>query len=348
MVKQLMNKLMESVGIDVDKKETKLVTGKPIKNKSTFKILSSVIQADLLYLPSDNEYQFVLTVVDVATRDVDAEALTGRTAQHVIDGFERIFKRKYIKPENIQYIYTDQGAEFKNDEFHDYMKEYDIVTRHTMTNRKEQTGVVEYYNHLISKVLQTKMSSDEIAEHYRTNEWKKHLPSLIKAINENKKEPQKIKEFFKDPIIEKKEDFLKEGDIVHVRLTQPKDYETGRRLHGGFRNGDQRFEEQTRKIERVVIYPSQPVRYLVTGIKNASFLRSELLAVNEYKEVQQLQQPQSEPPKNNKNVKIKENELESKESNIKKNVNALKSKVKNNYEYFNEEKNKKYPHMVTN
>lgn len=339
---KMMDKLMNAVGVDVNKKEAKLMTHKPVKNKSKFRIVKEqiLIQADLIYMPDDGNYNYILTVVDVGSRICDAQPLTGRTSQHVIDGFERIFRRKYIKSDQVEYCYTDKGAEFQNSEFHEYMeKQKGITVRHTMTNRKNQMGIVEYYNYLITKVLGVKMGSEELQHKNGQMNWKDVLPKLVKTINENRKDPSKtmkIKEIFADPKIEKNEQWLKQGDLVHVALQQPKDFD-GKRLHGKFRHGDQRFEEQTRKIERVLIKPNEQVRYMVEGIKNASFLRSELLCIDEYKQPEPEQK--IKVPKNTKKGTLKNKKQNENDENIVVQENKGTKKGKRG--------NLNLPHMVT-
>ena len=66
-------------------------------------------------------------------------------------------------------------------------------------------------------------------------------------------------------------------------------------------SGDLRWEKQTTKINNVLIYPKQPVRYMVEKYKNVSFIRKELLVANEEQPQEQPQeqpreQPQEEQP----------------------------------------------------
>lgn len=285
---KLYDRLFRAVGVDKEKMPVKLTQAPPIVNRSTFKTFSAgiVMQADLIYMPNDNNYNYVLTVVDVASRSVDAEPLEGRTCDDVIQGFKTIFGRNYIKPP--KFLYTDPGTEFKNDAFHKYIESFGTIIRHTMTARKNQMAIVEYYNHIITKVLGTKMTAAELEHHEHNTDWVESLPALIEELNKEKRE-QKISDFLKMPIFAKKEKLLKVGDYVHVRLQQPKDAISGNRLNGGFRHGDQRFDEKVTEISGVLIRPGQPVRYMVKGIDNASFLRSELLLADDAENVAENQ-----------------------------------------------------------
>lgn len=280
------DRLLKAIGVDTEQKEAKLVEAPTIKNNATFQIPShSMIQADLIYMPDDDGYKYVLTVVDVGYRKVDAEPLRDRQGVNVIDGFKAIFRRKYIDINKVKYCYSDQGSEFKNEDVKAYFDNERIILRHTWTNRKTQTGVVEHFNYLLGGTLQKKMTIEEL-QNGRTNKWRKDLPKLVKAINNERdeKDDPKIRTLFKDPKVSNNEDILEEGTKVHIVLPQPTDATTGKRMHGGFRTGDQRFETKTRKIDRALIYPNQPVRYMVEGIKNVSFFREELKLASEYKQ----------------------------------------------------------------
>ena len=307
--------LFKAVSIDKDKQSVKLTEAPAIlrRDKGKFSVVGkfAVVQADLIYMkPDPNDYHYILTVVDVGTRRMDAEPLRGRTETDIEEGFNEIFKRKNITTQ-IETLYTDPGTEFKNKAFHEFMNKMGVDVRHTMTGRKNQMGIVEYFNHLITKTLSTKMTSQEIDTKDEFNEWSELLPKIVKVLNdkENLKNP-KAKEFFKDPrtTLRQLEDRLKVGDIVHVRLNQPIDHlkEKNNKLHGGFRNGDIRWEQSLTEIVNVLILPDQPIRYLVKKYNNVSFIRKELLLAtpeeiqkytesNKPVEVQQRQEPQQLP-----------------------------------------------------
>ena len=47
-------------------------------------------QADILFLPSDRGYKYLLVVVDISTRLIDAEQLKDKNASSVVKGFKKI------------------------------------------------------------------------------------------------------------------------------------------------------------------------------------------------------------------------------------------------------------------
>jgi transposase InsO family protein len=290
MKKGLKFQLFDAVGVNKEKQSVKMTEAPTIKTKEKGKFMvfkkNAVVQADLIYMrPDPGGYKYILTVVDVATRAMDCIALKGRESMDVIEGFEQIWKHKYIT-KDIQILYTDPGTEFKNKQFHEYMEEKRIVVRHTMTARKGQMGVVEYFNHLITNTVGTKMTSEELETGEEYNAWAEMLPKIVKVLNnkENLKTPN-LSDFFKEPRTTLKEvnDRLAVGTVVHVRLQAPKDHlaDTNNKLTGGFRNGDVRWEKAVTEIDNVIMLPNQPIRYMVKKYNNVSFMRKELLLADE-------------------------------------------------------------------
>ena len=89
-------------------------------------------QLDLIDLhahPNSKLGRFVLSKVDIFSRQADAEVITSKSAVHVLNGLKKIIERGK-KPHNIQ---TDQGTEFFNKIFSSYcesnaIKHYRITT----------------------------------------------------------------------------------------------------------------------------------------------------------------------------------------------------------------------------
>ena len=282
------DKLSMAIGGDPKSKEAMLATKKPVVGKSTFAIpvKKAVFQADLIYMPKDKEYNYIFVLVDIGSKIMDAEPMKERTGLDAIEALFKIFKRKtYISQQDVSYLYSDPGSEFNNRDFAEWCLKSGIVHRMTRTARKNQMAIVESMNHTITKVLGQKMAEDKLRENSNQISWVDKLKPLVKAINENKNHDLKsIKSMiFNDPKIPEKEHIFKEGTLVHIPLEQPKDIVSGERLHGKFRHGDQRYESTPREIEAMMMYPNQPIRYLIKGVKNASYLGSELLPVSAYK-----------------------------------------------------------------
>lgn len=176
----LSKSLGEAIGTNKNTKSTKLTEAFPIhrKERGTYAVPKkfAVIQADLMYIKTEKKgYNYILNVVDVASRAVDAVPLRGRTSEDVIEGFEQIWKRKHIDFDLVEYVYCDPGAEFKNSNFRDYMDDLGIVVRYTMTARKNQNSIVEAYNGILAKQLGKKIASEELRTGKAYNDWGKDL-----------------------------------------------------------------------------------------------------------------------------------------------------------------------------
>ena len=72
---------------------------------------------------------------------------------------------------------------------------------------------------------------------------------------------------------------LPEGTRVRIALDYPINHVSGEKLHGTFRAGDIRFSKEIHTIEKIILSPNQPIAYLVSDIKNRSFLSNQLLKV---------------------------------------------------------------------
>jgi hypothetical protein len=108
----------------------------------------------------------------------------------------------------------------------------------------------------------------------------KHIDEFNKKIEKGEKIPE-LK--LNVPLIDKSnknDGVLDEGQKVRYKLDYPIDIATGKRLHGTFRSGDIRWSLTEHKIDKVLLLPNQPISYLISGIKNKSFLRNELQLIN--------------------------------------------------------------------
>ena len=144
---------------------------------------NSVYQADLCYMPNDDGYKYFLVVVDVATGKTEAEPLKERTANSVKKAFEKIFKRKILKPPKY-ILQTDQGTEFRG-ELKTYIQSKGITLRYAKVGRSRQQAFAEARNKTIAKALFMRMSANELETGEEDNDWVEFLPDLIKELNKH-------------------------------------------------------------------------------------------------------------------------------------------------------------------
>lgn len=265
----------------------------------TFKS-GSVQQADLLYLPTDNGFKYALVVVDVVSHAMDAEPLKNKETSDVLKAFKAIYKRKYLNLPS-DFLQVDSGTEFKG-QVKKYFNDNNVIIRVGRTGRHKQQAVVETYNGFIAKALLSKMADEEQRTRRENRKWVKFLPIVISVINEYQRKEPSIESMLGDPICYKKTGYcelLPVGTKVRVILEQPLNI-ADKRLTGKFRTGDRRWENETRTVDNVLLKPNQPPMYMVSGIKNASFLREELQEIKsteqEYYIVQKILKKVSNKP----------------------------------------------------
>ena len=117
-----MDKVLSDMKLSVNKKENNFITNiykkvkkPPRADQAHIQVEDPgmIYQADLLYLPNDDGYKYLLVVVDINNNAMDAEPLKKRAAVDIKNAFTTIFKRKYIKVPKFS-LQTDDGSEFKN------------------------------------------------------------------------------------------------------------------------------------------------------------------------------------------------------------------------------------------
>jgi len=238
---------------------------------------NGIIETDLFVMPEFNKYNYFLAFIDIRTRQMFVLPLKVKDKKTIRGAFEKAL----IYYKKIRFIYCDPGAEFNNDEIKAFCKENDIFLRISRVNRNANS-VVEAYGGIVKKYLLEILSVKSLQDKRYILNWVEPLDDVVRAINKYNK-TQFPKEYYETEWIvqnDKKGDY-KVGQLVHPIIDAPKGLLNDKRLHGSLRYGDLHFEKEPRKIEQVL--PSNkgtPVRYLIEGINNASYMKKELLPSN--------------------------------------------------------------------
>ncbi len=69
----------------------------------------NIWSAELINVPSERGYKYILTVIDLYTRYSQAEPLKNKTGLSVKKAFEKIFKESNRRPKQ---LWIDKGTEF--------------------------------------------------------------------------------------------------------------------------------------------------------------------------------------------------------------------------------------------
>lgn len=244
-------------------------------------------QADLLYLPKTEEgYEYLLVVVDLANNAFDIEPLKNRDAKSTLDAFKNMFKRKFIKKPEIS-VRTDPGSEFGK-EFDKYLKDNKIFHSVSLKNRHKQMANVENLNKQLGNVFNHYMNKKEQELDEQYNEWDDIINTVRTKGNKYRTLPlPKYKEWnvnLFDPV-EAGEAKYKIGDFVYYKLDTSKNALNKENNDGKFRMGDLRYDPNPKKIVKVIYMSDRPYyRYMLDGIKRASYAEMELLPAKDIKE----------------------------------------------------------------
>jgi transposase InsO family protein len=219
---------------------------------------NAVHQADILFMPRDGDYKYILSVIDVATRYVAAEPLKSKKGANIIKAFKKIYKETDLEPP--QLLRTDSGSEFKGivKIFFDKLGTKII---YSLPGRHRQTGLVEALNKKIGTALFKRMTAQELLTGEKSIEWVDDLPKIIEAINKNSIDVTKIKRS-NTPVCKGESCKLLEiGTKVRRILDTPIDVYNRKRIHGNFRATDIRWDPKIRTITNIIINANQPPMY---------------------------------------------------------------------------------------
>ena len=252
-------------------------------------------QADILYLPDDDGYKYALVVVDLHTGLTDAEPLKDKEQETVKEALKVIYSRSTMGLGQPARLETDPGPEFRGS-FSEYCEAQGIHHRLGKTGRHRQQAVVEQRNGIIAEALNLRMAAFEQISGQTSRLWVSFLPKVINAINNNlpkRKATHRAEQIDKKtgrkkfPLEIGNQPPLEQGTKVRTMLEEPKDYVTGKRLHGKFRKGDQRWDSTVQTIKQTMLRPDQPVLYLLSQkgdpskVETVGYTRKQLQVVRE-------------------------------------------------------------------
>jgi hypothetical protein len=275
---------------------------KPVKQDKVFhKVKDQVtlkedynMMLDLLFLPSikETEKAYALIMVDLATDEFDIEPITDKEPSTILSATKKIFKRPYLNKPYAS-IRTDSGKEFLG-EFKDWMYNESILHRIALPARHTQVSNVESLNRQIGRLLNGYMNTQELKTGQVSKEWISALPIIRKELNAyRKKSPKDLEKIEKKtPELNlDKEPLFNVGDLVYRKLDTPENA-LGDKQSGKFREGDYRYDRQPRKILQIFYYngKKQTYRYMINGLKNASFTESQLKEAEEDTELFEVKQ----------------------------------------------------------
>jgi hypothetical protein len=270
-----MDKLLEK--LNINKKAIKYTKQLPKIKANEFENIKTIVppkehynyQMDYLELPkTKKQFNRLLVIVDLATNKLDFEPTKNKSSETTLKAMKKIFDRG-ILPMPYASIRTDGGAEFKGP-VKNYLYEESILHSIGLTARHKQQANVESANRQLGKLLNAYMNTKEFDTGKVYREWTDIIDILREELNKLRYKKPKNK-----PIsITTNKPKYEVGDLVYRKLETPLNA-LGQKQYGKFREGDIRIELTPREIVQVLYYPKS-IRYMLSGIKNASYHEKEL------------------------------------------------------------------------
>ena len=225
-------------------------------------------QADLVIVKNiakyNKNYNYLLTVIDVLSRYAFVRPLKRKTGDCVTLAFQSIFKDSNRHP---KYIETDEGLEFHNSKFCNFLKENNIILYHNHSPLK--SAMVERFN----RTLMTRLY--KLMEYTGNYKFIIHLDEIVRSYNHTqhriiKCSPAEVNEFnqmdvwlnsYKDLYTKNfKTANLNVGDIVRIKVNK-------NTFSKGYTSS---FSTQLYKIVQVVL--GKPVSYKISTVSDTPIL----------------------------------------------------------------------------
>lgn len=261
-----------------------------------------VWEADLLFLPNDEGYRYVLVVVDIGSHLVDAEPLKQRNAPQTVEAMKKIWKRNILKHPKYR-IDTDGGKEFKG-AFITWRRSKGLDTRVGLPDRHRQQAIVETKNQPITFPIFENQLQRELLTGYRGDtEWVDDLPSIISKINtktRNHFRPRKEKDVPTCKKGTKSCEVLPQGTRVRRILDRPERAVEGDKIGNKFRITDTRWKNKIQIIKESIVQADQPPLYLLNNDdgstdRSVAYTRNQLQVVPENEQKQVMPKKEEKP-----------------------------------------------------
>lgn len=226
-------------------------------------------QADLLFMPEDDDYNYALVVIDVGSRMMDARPIKNKQADEVLRAFKDIYKGKILKPPT-HVISVDSGHEFLGGVKSYFENDLKVTIKKGKPDRHTQQSIVERKNRDIALILFKRMVGEELQTGAVSKAWVKQLPNAIKKINQ-KTASKKRKRTYDKPTDPNAKilcsgdacDIIEQGTKVRAMLDAPVNAYDGKKLHGKFRETDIRFAIKPRTVMKSLVVPGKTPMYLL-------------------------------------------------------------------------------------
>ena len=257
----------------------------------TFRILKENYfhQGDILYLPDDNGYKYLLVIVDIYNKKLDCIPIKSLKQEDndVYNGIKKIYSNGILKYP--KFLSFDLGNEFKGENLKDFLISHRINVRYSKPGRHRQQAIVEAMNSKIGSYIHKFQANEELLTGHIVKTWVNELPELIKYLNDNI--PNPISEPQSDEILtnyklKKVQNIIPLNSKVRVLLDKPENTYNEGRLSGKFRKSDIRWSRDLKTITNIFLTPTYPIMYQLDNDNTVAYTQNQLQIINK-----ELQQP---------------------------------------------------------
>jgi hypothetical protein len=151
---------------------------KKLYNHFDISIPYEMIQIDLLTLPSDNGYKYVICVVDCASRFKWAQPLKNKNANGVLNAFQKMD----LRIDKVKKVNVDGGGEFKG-VFKDFLD--DLKIEIIVNKPGHHLAFVENMNRNLAKRIFEFQSIAELESKKKFVKWINILQTIVNDMNDS-------------------------------------------------------------------------------------------------------------------------------------------------------------------
>jgi len=187
--------------------------GKAKEIKSSMTTPNKILAMDLVDLQKFEVrgFKYLLNCIDMSSRFIYSVALKSKEENEVLKGFKKIFNKFKIRT-----VRSDNGSEFINKKFKDFLEKNDIKQILGEAGKPQSNGMIERANATIKELIE---KSIEINENF---DWVKNLDKLINNINNSQHRitgftPNEIQKAFKN----NNKDVLEEAFNKELKIKKP-------------------------------------------------------------------------------------------------------------------------------
>ena len=161
---------------------------RPNASMSLFAKPNDIHQADILYLPHDRYenkvYEYVLNIVDVASRYKESYQSTTKNSKEVAQAFQWIYEYTLLTCPKTLII--DDGKEFYGDTMK-LMEKHDVIIQCGDPSQHRLQGIIERFNRTLADRLFSYQYHKELEDPSKINrEWVSRLQNVVSALNNEK------------------------------------------------------------------------------------------------------------------------------------------------------------------